>query len=283
MNHEQADKFTNWAQQIATQPIEGNEGEVETKFVLPFFEHLGFPEGCRRDKFYAADPNMSGGIAQIGASSGKAYPDFVFFSTEKREEHNSSSALVAVEVKRSSENLDKHLEQAKKYGDRLQSLFIILTNGHRVKVLRRQAGGGEEKVDDLLVTDLKSRDKCLEFYERVNFETVRRIKALMAEGLQYKHLLQLDKILNADPELQEVLRKGDFKSYRAENELGILLTKKKVSVSCIFPAGQDEGGIRIEFSNPLRRGLTIQLPFREFRRTMLINLNTPIRDSNGKI
>jgi hypothetical protein len=237
---------------------------------------LGYPEGCRRDKFYAASPNKEDKSSERGiGESGRAYPDFVFFSTANRSEHSSGTALVVVEVKKSGEDIEKHLDQARRYGDRLRSLFIVLTNGLNVKVLRRRAGGGEEKVEDILVTDFVDNNKCVKFYERMNFETISRIKELMAEDLQYEQLLQLDRVINADPELQEVLRAGDFKPYRAENEYGLIITRKKVSVSCMLPTGQEEGGVRITFSNPLRRNLAIHVPFVEFQRTMLANLHTP--------
>lgn len=274
IDHEHADRFMDWAQRFAQKPVEGNEGEVETKFVLPLFEHLGYSEGCRRDKFYIKGASQNGeGTDRVGDKEGKAYPDFVYFSTLNRGEQNNDTALVVIEVKKPDENLDRHYAQALKYGKRLQPLFIVLTNGRRVKVLRLRTGG-EESVQDVLVESFRNKEVCLRFYERMNFETVKRIKDLTVEDLQYDQFLQLDRIINADPELQDVLRSGDFKPHRAENELGLSITKKKVSVSCVLPTGQEEGGCHVEFSNPLRRKLGIHLPFREFRRNLMENLHT---------
>jgi hypothetical protein len=239
-NYKQFDKFSIWIKQFAAQALIGNEGEVETKFVLPLFNSLGYPEECRRDKFYvqpyselveASDDKL--------AKESRAYADFVYFSTMVRDEQSRDTALVVIEVKKAGEDIDKHLAQALKYAERLHPLFVILTNGSRLKALRLLHGRVEEPVVDLLVSGLTDNSESLRFFERMNYETVSNVKRLTASSFGYDQFILLDRVINADPRLQEFLREGDFKPELIENEDGVLITKGRC---CINSYGDRSAG-----------------------------------------
>jgi hypothetical protein len=108
----------------------------------------------------------------------------------------------------------------------------------------------------------------------LNFETTCRIKKLTAKNLRYEQFLQLDYFINSSPELQEVIRQGDFEPSRADYDRGLIITRPKVSFTSILPTGQEEGYCHIKFSTPLRRDLTIRLSFKDFRALFMRNTRT---------
>ncbi len=44
------DHFFAWIQTLDPYSFQ-NEAEVESKFVVPLFQYLGYPEGCRRPQY----------------------------------------------------------------------------------------------------------------------------------------------------------------------------------------------------------------------------------------
>ena len=177
-NYQRESQFVEWMRLVAERIDDVKEGEVETKFIIPLFENLGYPVGCRADKYYVRGPEKySDTVNPSEKAVSKNYADFVYFSTDQQNQQSPETALIVVEAKRSSErNLDKHLPQARKYGNLLLPLFLFVTNGKKIKVLMRHQFTEEEVLFDHELTEFKSADLCREFYLKLNFETTCRIK-----------------------------------------------------------------------------------------------------------
>jgi hypothetical protein len=125
------DEFFRWLQALDPMTFL-NEAEVESKFVVPLFQHLGYPEACRHPQ-YALKMYES----QRRTGSGKAI-DQIYFSTSEPEKQTGDTSLLIIEAKKPGEkHLEKWLEQARTYGYRLTPLFLIVTNAHRLLVFKR--------------------------------------------------------------------------------------------------------------------------------------------------
>src|SRR5260370_30926440 len=83
----QFDQFLTWIQAFDPHLLE-NEAEVESKFVVPLFQHLGYPEGCRRPQYSLKmyEPGRRG--------RGQAIDDIYFSTTEQKEQTPDTSPII---------------------------------------------------------------------------------------------------------------------------------------------------------------------------------------------
>ncbi|MGB3509754.1 MAG: type I restriction enzyme HsdR N-terminal domain-containing protein, partial [Microcoleaceae cyanobacterium] len=125
-NYHKIDLLVEWINNFNPELLQ-NEDDVETRFVLPFFQHLGYPENNRRGKYPIK-------TYQPGKKQGRdPEADHVYFSTNDQEKQNADTSLIIVEAKKPTEkNLEPHIKQAKFYGDHLKSVFLVVTNGYQV-------------------------------------------------------------------------------------------------------------------------------------------------------
>src|SRR5260221_5695030 len=88
------DQFFAWLQTLDPYLFQ-NEAEVESKFVVPFFQHLGYPEASRHPqyslKMYEPGRRGRGGRGQA--------IDQIYFSTTKQQEQTAVTSLIIVEAK----------------------------------------------------------------------------------------------------------------------------------------------------------------------------------------
>ena len=106
---QQLEAFRDWIQKYDHYSLR-NEDDVETKFVLPLFHHLGYPEECRRGKLQvkAYKPGRRGQYPAI---------DQIYFSTGNQNKQDRDTSLVIVEAKTPSKSISLlDIEQAGFYG-----------------------------------------------------------------------------------------------------------------------------------------------------------------------
>lgn len=265
----QLETFVQWIRSFKNHSLK-NEDDVETKFVLPLFRYLGYPEECRRGKFplKAYSPGKAGRKPEI---------DQVYFSVDTSDKQGEDTSLVVVEAKNPTQNIDEDIFQARFYGDILKPMFLVLTNGLRLKVLKRDRVQGDEIIFDNEIEVLKNgANGTTNFYHQLNFETVKHIKEeYAADVLKHKEYIRIDRILRKYPDIQEILDRGDFKPVDKQQGKVVTFVKPKVAIEYELPMAFERGSCKIEFSSVTRRELKIYLTRKDILGDLLIGLHTP--------
>jgi hypothetical protein len=264
---DQLELFIKWIQAFDHRLLQ-NEDDVETKFILPMFQYLGYPEGCRRGKYplNAYSPGKQGRKPEI---------DQVYFATDEIKEQDADTSLILVEAKEPQKtNLDEAIKQAQFYDSYLEPIFLVVTNGYQIKVLKRHRYRGKESIFDISLDSLRDTAKASEFYKQLNFEVVKGINENTANLLTHNKYVLLEESLKRHPDLQEILDQGDFNSSTTVKANSITVVKPKVAINCNLPQGIRKGDCKIEFSSVILRGLTIHLNHQYILGQLMTGLNT---------
>jgi hypothetical protein len=249
-----------------------NVAEIESKFVVPLFQHLGYPEECRRPQ-YSLKMYESSRRGRRGR--GQAI-DQIYFSTTKPQEQTPDTSLIIVEAKELNEtHLDEALEQARSYGYRLTPLFLVVTNAQRLLAVKRHGYRGEEQVFDVTLRELQEQATAHRLYHLLRFDVVKRLKEQLADDLTHTLYVDLLHALDRHPDLRDQLAKGDFERSRTQEGRRLTVIEPKVAVVCDLPLAFGDGACRIEFSNLLLRGLTCHLIHRQILESLMTGLETP--------
>ncbi|MBE8970948.1 type I restriction enzyme HsdR N-terminal domain-containing protein, partial [Nostocales cyanobacterium LEGE 12452] len=160
-------KFITWIQGFDHRVLQ-NKDDVREKFVLPMFNYLCYPEICHREYFlktyqsetYAQNPE----IAQI------------YFATDDVKKQNPDTSLIFVEaIEPQKTKLNEAIEQARFYSNYFKTLFFIVTNGYDINVFQCLHSNREQLVFDLNIDTLKNNDVASDFYNKLNFDLVKKI------------------------------------------------------------------------------------------------------------
>ncbi len=246
-----------------------SEDDVETKFALPFFRLLGYTDEYRRGKYPIAayQPRRPGRKTEI---------DQIYFSVSDPGKQSAKTALLLVEAKKAQErDLEDAIQQAKYYGNHLEPLFLVVTNGSQVKILKRRRYDDDELVFDITMDQLRDRNIATEVYNQLQFETVEKLKEQLLDPLRHAQYVELMQTLNSHPDIQSQLAKGDFEPTTVQEGRHLTVVKPKVAIFCELPIAFAEGSWRIEFSNIMLRGLTCRLSHEEVLTDFLVGLETP--------
>jgi hypothetical protein len=245
-----------------------NEDDVETKFVIPLFQHLGYADDYRRGKF----PVESYGSGKAGR---KAEVDQIYFSTNERKHQNADTSLVIVEAKAPDiSNMDSAIKQAIYYTAVLKAPFLVVTNGSRLQVYKFEGYQQDQRLWDTEVGDLKREESARRFYHQLHFAAIKQAKAHLKDSMTTAKFMDLSRLLKQYPALEAQLAQGDFVPARSLAGRQLTVVKQKVKIVCTLPLAFYEGDCRIEFSNPMLRGLTCQLTHRQILETLLTGLDT---------
>jgi hypothetical protein len=249
-----------------------NEAEVESKFVVPFFQLLGYPEKCRCPQ-YPLKTYEPGGHAKRGR---KPSIDQIYFSTSEQAQQDADTSLLIVEAKEPGEaHLDEALEQARFYGYHISPLFLAVTNAHGLLVIKRHRYRGEEQVLDVTLPQLQEQGTAKRLYRELHFEVAKRLKAQLADELTHTLYVDLTHTIESHPDLRYHLAKGDFERSRAQQGRRLTVTEPKAAVVCNLPLAFGDGACRIEFSNVLLQGLTCHLTHRQILESLMTGVDTP--------
>lgn len=116
---------SDWFGEMQTRIFE-SEREVETYFIVPILEKLGY---YYDDVVIGHPVNMFKGVKRI-----KTEADFVVFKGPSRELED---VLLVIEAKNSDKDISgDHIGQAKSYAHELLPACYIITNGEKIKVFR---------------------------------------------------------------------------------------------------------------------------------------------------
>jgi len=155
------------------------------------------------------------------------------------------------------------LEQARSYGYRLTPLFLVVTNAHRLLVVKRHGYRGEEQVFDVTILQLQEQDTASQLYHQLRFDVVKYLKEQLTDELTHTLYVDLMHTLDRYPDLRDQLAKGDFERSKTQEGRRLTVVESKVAVVCDLPLAFGDGACRIEFSNLLLRGLTCHLTHRQ--------------------
>src|SRR6266705_2989198 len=264
----QIEYLVNWASTFDPSLLQ-SEDDVETKFVLPFFKLLGYPETYRRGKHPVDD-------YQPGKRGRRSETDHIYFSTDDPTKQNADTALLLIEAKKVQEDdLKEAIKQARHYGEHLKTLFLVITNGIQIKVLKRLRYQEDETIFDITVDQLRDRTQATKVYNQLQFETVQRIKEQASDPLRHTQYVEIMRTLDRYPDVQAQLAKGDFELSTVQEGRHLTVVKPKVAITCELPIAFAEGRCTIKFSNIMLRGLTCRLSHAEILTDFLIGLETP--------
>jgi hypothetical protein len=245
-----------------------NEDDVETKFVLPLFLSLGYPDTHRRGKYPVSgyQPNRTGRRTEA---------DQIYFSVGEIDQQTPDTALILVEAKRFQKgNLDAAVVQAKYYSNYLKPLLVVVTNGRRILVLKSRLYRSDEIVLDLPIEALRSSSQASAFFELLNFDTVRQLRSQIVDDLMYEQFVHLERTLRLYPDIQTILAAGDFVPQTSQEGRSMIAIQPKVAIEGVLPLGFGQGSCAITFSHVLRRGLTIHLDHRDILGSLSIGMGT---------
>ncbi len=230
------DQFLAWLQAFDPSLLP-NEAEVESKFVVPLFQHLGYPEECRRPQFplKTYEPGT-------GKRGRKPSIDQIYFSTSEQKKQGADTSLVIVEAKEPDEtHLNKALEQARFYGYYLNPLFFVVTNAHQLLVIKRHGYRSGEQVFDVALHELQEQATAKQLYRELRFEVVKRLKEQLADDLTHARYVDLMHALDDHPDLRDRLAKGDFERSRMQEGRRLTVVEPKVAVVYDLPLAFGDG------------------------------------------
>ena len=245
-----------------------SEDDVETKFVLPLFRYLGYPEENRRGKYpiNVYQPSKSGRNQEI---------DHIYFSTPDPNKQNADTALVLVEAKKQAQKLEEAIIQAEHYAEHIKPLFLVVTDGYHLKILKRQHYHNNEVVFDITIHELRDRNTAIAIYNQLQFDIVKKLKEQAIDPLTHAQYVEIMQAINRYPDIRELLAKGDFESSTKQEGRQLVVVKPKVAITCELPIAFEEGSCRITFSNIMLHGLTCHLSHSEILTELFVGLGTP--------
>jgi len=204
----------------------------------------------------------------------KPEADHIYFSTSEPEKQNADTALVLVEAKKPAQDLESAVIQAEHYGEHIKPLFLVISDGFHLRILKRQHFHNNDVVFDITVRELRDRNITRAVYNQLQFETVRKLKELVIDPLKHAQYVEVMQAINNHPDIQAQLAKGDFEPSTKQEGRQLIVVKPKVAITCELPIAFDEGSCRIEFSNIMLRGLTCHLSHSEILTELFIGLGT---------
>ncbi|MEH2149994.1 hypothetical protein, partial [Nostoc sp.] len=169
--------------------------------------------------------------------------------------------------------LNDVIEQTRFYSNHFNTLFFIVSNGYKIKIFKRLHDYKEELVFDINIDDLRNNNTASNFYNQLNFYSVKNIDKNTAGLIHTKYNL-IEKIIRRYPDLQDVLEKYDFEPSIMRQGYRLVVVKPKVAIACNLPKAFGEGNCQIEFSNILFRGLKIHLNHQDILGQLMTGLHT---------
>ncbi|GLV59820.1 hypothetical protein KDH_66440 [Dictyobacter sp. S3.2.2.5] len=263
-------QFIEWVRSFNSNVLQ-NEDDVETKFILPLFKHLGYPDNHRRGKYsiqgYQPGKNKIGRKPEI---------DQIYFSTEEKNKQDKETSLILIEAKEPREkNLTDAIHQAEFYGHFLEPLLLFITNGQHIHVLKRHRFRDNEQVFNFSVQELWNDSIANDFYNQLHYEYIKHLKLETIDVLTHKLSIDLLNAYKRYPDLQNQLVKGDFTPQTREDRNSFVFIRPTVAITCTLPIAFEEGNCSIEFSNIMLRGLTCYLSHKDILMLFSPGLGTP--------
>ncbi|MEA5564360.1 hypothetical protein [Anabaena sp. UHCC 0399] len=259
-------KFITWIQSFDYRVLQHQE-DVETKFVIPMFHHLCYPEeSCSRKCSLSSETN--------GNLANKLETMQIYFSTDDVVKQNADTSLIIIiYLSPQSNNFQEAIAQARFYSIYLKPLFFVVTNGYQIKFFKYLVYHREECVLDKNIYSLKSNTTALEFYNNYNFHYLKNIDKNTINTLKYSQYNLIEKSLRRH-NLQEIVAQTDFIPAIVREGDRLIAVKPKVVIECNLPKAFRDGDCLIQFSGVILRGCKIKLNHQDILAQLMTGLNT---------
>jgi len=271
-NLDQVYQLVEWLKGFKAQWLQ-NEDDVETKFIIPLFQKLGYANEFFQGKY----PNNSYNPRKQGR---KPESDRVYFSVSESKLQDRKTSLIIIEAKKPTDaNLGEAIKQAEYYETNLKPIFLVVTNGRNLIVIKPHRCTESELVFDLTVEELSSEiEKANKFYNQLNFESVKRNKEEYQNVLPHERYTLLERSLRKYPDLQNILDQDEFEPEIKIDGSRLKIVKPNISLECELPILLKKIYCEIKFHHILRRGLKIRINQRDILgKFMMGSGNSPDR------
>jgi hypothetical protein len=256
-------QFSQWLESFEFQLLQTRD-DVRKKFVLPMFQHLGYPDNFCRDK-YILKNNQFGVLEHT----------LIYFSTDYLEKQDVDTSLIFAQWEEpQTPDLDAAIAQAKIYNNYLKTVFFIVTDGYNIRVFQYLNSPWEELIFDINIENLKTRNILTEFYQKLNFNFVKSIDKNQGNFLSHTKYNSIEKSLKHHRDFRDFLAKTDFQPATIREDNRLIVIKPKVAIECNLPQAFAEGDCQIEFSSLIFRGLKICLNHQFILGKLMTGLNT---------
>ncbi|WP_427162536.1 hypothetical protein ACQFX9_13895 [Aliinostoc sp. HNIBRCY26] len=259
-------RFITWIQSFDYRILRHQE-DVETEFIAPMFQHLGY-----LDKFCARKSSLN--YDQNIKRNNQLENLQIYFSTDDVMQQNAdTSLLIVIALSPNSNNFTEAIAQAKFYSIYLKPLFFIITNGHQIKVFKYLQYHREECVIDKNIYSLKVNSAASEFYQEYNYSYISNLDKNRINTLRYSQYNVIEKTLRRN-NLQENVAQTDFIPAISRSGDRLIVVKPKVVIECSLPKAFRDGECLIRFSGVILRGCQIKLNHRDILGQLMTGLNT---------
>jgi hypothetical protein len=199
----------------------------------------------------------------------------VYFSEEHLDKQGIETSLVVVEVKNPKEqDFNNPFENAPHYSHNIKPIFLLVTNGSRLQVLKFHRHRSDELCFDLTLDELRTTAQASAFYKQFHFAAVKQIKQQLTSELPQAHYQQFAEALEKYPQLQHILSKGEFEPVVVREGRRLTVVRPSVAIECDLPVAFTGDGCKIEFSSIMLRGLSCYLRHEDILRGLMTGLHT---------
>ncbi|MBE9004814.1 hypothetical protein IQ259_07150 [Fortiea sp. LEGE XX443] len=259
--------FIKWIQAFDIRILK-NEEDVEKKFILPMFQHLGYPDTYRQNKYALVNNDLENPTKQLKNAS-------IYFSTDNAIQQNADTSLVMIiYLSPNSHHFQEAITQSKFHGRYLKPLFFIITNGYSIKVFKYLQYHREESIFDLMIDTLRNSEIAENFYWRLNFNFITKTNKNILNNIKSPQFNSIEKYLRRHAAFGNILEKAEFEPSLIKEGNRLIIVKPKVLIECNSPQAFGKGDCLIKFSSVILRGLTITLNHQQILGQLMTGLHT---------
>ncbi|BBD61586.1 hypothetical protein NIES2109_44190 [Nostoc sp. HK-01] len=258
--------FIKWIQVFDIRILQTVE-DVEKKFILPMFQHLGYPDSYRQSK-YALTNNLDNPAKQLKNAQ-------IYFATDDVIQQNVSTSLVIViYLSPNTQSFSEAINQAKFYSNYLRPLILLITNGYSLKIFKCFPYHREELIFDSIIDTLRNKQVAENIYYQLNFDSLRKTNKTTLKNFSYTEFSNIEKYLSRHTEFGKILEKSEFEPCLLKTGHHLIVVKPKVLIECNLPQAFGKGDCVIQFSSIILRRLKICLTHPQILGQLITGLYT---------
>jgi len=258
--------FIKWIQSFDICVLKTEE-DVEKKFILPMFQHLGYPDSYRQNKYTLISNNLDNSANQLKNAQ-------IYFKTDDVIRQNADTSLIIIiYLHPNTHDFHTAITQAKFYSRYLKPLLFFVTNGHEIKVFKYFNYHREEAIFDTIIDTLKNSHISEKFYNQLNFQLIKKASKSIFNNSNAQ-FNSIEKYLIRHKDFCSVLEKSEFEPCFIKESHRLVIVKPKVLIECNLPRAFAKGHCLIQFSNVILRGLKITLNHEQILGQLMIGLHT---------
>jgi hypothetical protein len=258
--------FIKWIQAFDIRVLQTEE-DVEKKFIVPLFQHLGYPDSFRQSKYTLTSNELDNPAKRLKNAQ-------IYFATDDVVRQNADTSLIIViYLSPNTQYFQEAITQAKFYSRYLKPLFFILTNGYEIKVFKYFPYHREENIFDAIIDTLRNTQIAENFYQQLNFELIRKSSKNIFNN-SHHNFSNIEKYLRRHTEFGTLLEKSEFEPCLIKESHFLVIVKPNVLIECNLPQAFSKGNCVIQFSSVILRGMKIALSHQQVLGQLMTGLHT---------